>query len=72
VTLAAAAFGQRRKMVRASLRSAVTDPARLLAAAGIDPTARAEALTPDAYLRLAAAETGGPDSCRENEVPHAR
>src|SRR5690606_28153208 len=40
----AAAFGQRRKMLRASLRSLVADPAPLLAAAGVPPEARAEEL----------------------------
>lgn len=38
----AAAFGQRRKMLRASLRGLAPDIGRALAAAGIDPTARAE------------------------------
>jgi len=40
-----AAFGQRRKMLRSSLRALGGDAAALLAAAGIDPTARAETLT---------------------------
>ena len=40
--VAAAAFGQRRKMLRQSLKSLPADPARLAAAAGIDPTRRAE------------------------------
>ena len=38
----AAAFGQRRKMLRQSLRSLGIEPSQLLAAAGIEPTARAE------------------------------
>ena len=38
----AAAFGQRRKMLRQSLRSLGVDPAPLLAAAGIEETRRAE------------------------------
>jgi 16S rRNA (adenine1518-N6/adenine1519-N6)-dimethyltransferase len=37
-----AAFGQRRKMLRQSLKSLGTDSFVLLAAAGIEPTARAE------------------------------
>src|SRR5262249_51158301 len=37
-----AAFGQRRKMLRQSLKSLGGDPLRLAAAAGIDPTTRAE------------------------------
>src|SRR5262249_48651956 len=37
-----AAFGQRRKMLRQSLKSLGTDPSALLEAARIEPTARAE------------------------------
>ncbi len=53
IELAAAAFGQRRKMLRGSLASLLDDPTRILTAAGIDPTARAEELGPDDYLKLA-------------------
>ena len=53
VRLAAAGFGQRRKMVRSSLRGIVT--AATLVAAGIDPAARAETLAPSDWLRLARA-----------------
>jgi 16S rRNA (adenine1518-N6/adenine1519-N6)-dimethyltransferase len=53
--LARVAFGQRRKMLRRSLTGALTDPERALTAAGIDPTARAEELSVDDYLRLAEA-----------------
>jgi 16S rRNA (adenine1518-N6/adenine1519-N6)-dimethyltransferase len=49
----AAAFGQRRKMLRAGLRSFTADPIALLETAGIDPTARAEELDIDAFRRLA-------------------
>ena len=49
----AAAFGQRRKMLRAALRSLTPDPLPWLEAAGIDPTARAEELDVDAFRRLA-------------------
>jgi 16S rRNA (adenine1518-N6/adenine1519-N6)-dimethyltransferase len=49
----AASFGQRRKMLRAALRALVPDPAPLLAAADIDPTARAEELDVAAFRRLA-------------------
>ena len=49
----AAAFGQRRKMLRSSLAS--LGGADLLARAGIEPTSRAEALSVDEFLRLAAA-----------------
>jgi len=54
-TVTAAAFGQRRKMLRASLRRLVPDPLPLLAAAGILPTARAEELPVEAFCRLARA-----------------
>ncbi len=49
----AAAFGQRRKMLRAGLRGFTPEPIALLEAAGIDPTARAEELEVDAFRRLA-------------------
>ncbi len=53
IRLAGAAFGQRRKMVRASLRSVIDDPMAACERAGITPTARAEELSADDYLRLA-------------------
>ncbi|MGD9867176.1 MAG: 16S rRNA (adenine(1518)-N(6)/adenine(1519)-N(6))-dimethyltransferase RsmA [Hyphomicrobiales bacterium] len=40
----ASAFGQRRKMLRASLKNLTADPEGLLARAGIEPTRRAEEL----------------------------
>src|SRR6185436_14976290 len=49
----AAAFGQRRKMLRQSLRSLTADPEALLAAAGITSTLRAEALAVRDFARLA-------------------
>jgi 16S rRNA (adenine1518-N6/adenine1519-N6)-dimethyltransferase len=49
----AAAFAQRRKMLRAGLRAFTPEPIALLEAAGIDPTARAEELDIDAFRRLA-------------------
>ena len=51
----AAAFGQRRKMLRQSLRSLGPDPLPLLAAAGIEPTARAEDVPVDGFVALARA-----------------
>ena len=48
-----AAFGQRRKMLRQSLKSLGGDPLRLAAAAGIDPTARAEDIPVAGYVALA-------------------
>lgn len=49
----AAAFGQRRKMLRQSLRSLGGDPVALLAAAGIAGTRRAEELSLDEFCTLA-------------------
>ena len=49
----AAAFGQRRKMLRQSLRSLGTDPAPLLAAAGIDGAVRAEEIPVEGFVALA-------------------
>jgi 16S rRNA (adenine1518-N6/adenine1519-N6)-dimethyltransferase len=55
IELAAAAFNQRRKMLRRSLAAVLVDAEAVLTVAGIDPTARAEQLAPDDYLRLAEA-----------------
>ncbi|MEM9146896.1 MAG: 16S rRNA (adenine(1518)-N(6)/adenine(1519)-N(6))-dimethyltransferase RsmA [Pseudomonadota bacterium] len=49
----AAAFSQRRKMLRQSLKGLGLDPARLLELAEIDATRRAETLTIPEFLRLA-------------------
>jgi 16S rRNA (adenine1518-N6/adenine1519-N6)-dimethyltransferase len=54
-----AAFGQRRKMLRQSLKSLGQDPLLLLAAAEIDPTARAEDIPIDGFVRLARIVAGG-------------
>ena len=48
-----AGFGQRRKMLRQSLKSLGGDTAALLAAAGIEPTARAEEIPVEGFVRLA-------------------
>lgn len=56
-TVTAAAFGQRRKMLRVSLRQ-LGDADALLAQAGIDPVARPETLDPVAFQRLALAWRG--------------
>jgi 16S rRNA (adenine1518-N6/adenine1519-N6)-dimethyltransferase len=50
-----AAFGQRRKMLRQSLRTLGIDPLPLLAATGIAPTARAEEISPEGFAALARA-----------------
>ena len=51
----AKAFGQRRKMLRASLRGLGVEAERLIERAGMDPTARAEQLSVADFCRLAAA-----------------
>jgi 16S rRNA (adenine1518-N6/adenine1519-N6)-dimethyltransferase len=51
--VAAAAFGQRRKMLRQSLKSLGVDPARLTAAAGIDPARRAETVPVSGFVAMA-------------------
>ena len=58
--VAQAAFGQRRKMLRQSLRALGVDPLALLEAAGIEPTRRAEEIGIDGFVALASA------------LPHAR
>jgi 16S rRNA (adenine1518-N6/adenine1519-N6)-dimethyltransferase len=50
-----AAFGQRRKMLRQSLKSLGVDAAALLDAAGIAPTARAEEISVEGFVALARA-----------------
>jgi len=51
----AAAFGQRRKMLRQSLKSAVPQAEAFLEGLGIKPTARAEELPPEDFLAMASA-----------------
>jgi 16S rRNA (adenine1518-N6/adenine1519-N6)-dimethyltransferase len=48
-----AAFGQRRKMLRQSLKQLVADPIPLLETAGLDPTARAEDIGIEGFAALA-------------------
>ncbi len=55
IELAAAGFGQRRKMLRGSLSVILPNAEEVLRSAGIDPTKRAEDLSPADYLRLAEA-----------------
>jgi len=50
-----AAFGQRRKMLRAALKGLTDDPEALLAAAGLEPTQRAEQVDIAGFCRLARA-----------------
>jgi 16S rRNA (adenine1518-N6/adenine1519-N6)-dimethyltransferase len=56
VEIATAGFGQRRKMLRRSLASVLSDPERVLMEADIDPTARPEQLAPTDFVRIAEAE----------------
>lgn len=55
VALAGTAFRKRRKMVRGSLAEVLVDPEKDLKEAGIDPTTRAEDVSPQQYLDLARA-----------------
>ena len=58
----AAAFGQRRKMLRASLKSLTASPELLLEQAGIDPELRAEQVDVPSFARLAMAYDAGGDA----------
>jgi 16S rRNA (adenine1518-N6/adenine1519-N6)-dimethyltransferase len=51
--LTEAGFGQRRKMLRQSLKSLGVDVGALLATAGIEPTARAEEIPVEGFVKLA-------------------
>jgi 16S rRNA (adenine1518-N6/adenine1519-N6)-dimethyltransferase len=53
--LTEAAFGQRRKMLRQSLKSLGVDALALVEAAGLDPTARAEEISVGRFVDLARA-----------------
>lgn len=55
----AAAFGQRRKMLRSSLKSLTADAQAILDAAGIDGTRRAEELSVEEFCALARAYKSG-------------
>jgi len=48
-----AAFGQRRKMLRQSLKSIAPEPAEIIRAAGLEETIRAENVPVDGYVALA-------------------
>jgi 16S rRNA (adenine1518-N6/adenine1519-N6)-dimethyltransferase len=55
-----AAFGQRRKMLRQSLRSLGIEVAALIVSAGLDPTARAEDISVAGFVALAQALAAAP------------
>ena len=48
-----AAFGQRRKMLRQSLKSLMPDPSEIIRAAGLEETIRAENIPVEGYVALA-------------------
>jgi 16S rRNA (adenine1518-N6/adenine1519-N6)-dimethyltransferase len=48
-----AAFGQRRKMLRQSLKSIAPDPTAIISAAGLEETTRAENIPVEGYVALA-------------------
>lgn len=56
IGLATAAFSQRRKMIRRSLASVLATAVETIMSAGLDPTDRAEDLSPADYVALAEAE----------------
>ena len=53
ISLAASAFGKRRKMLRRSLRSVLAEPDQMLWEADISPDRRPESLSPAEFLQLA-------------------
>ncbi|AWM87496.1 16S rRNA (adenine(1518)-N(6)/adenine(1519)-N(6))-dimethyltransferase RsmA [Microvirga sp. 17 mud 1-3] len=63
-----AAFGQRRKMLRQSLKPLTPDPAALIGAAGLDETVRAENVPVEGYVALANAL----DAARSGAEPGSR
>jgi 16S rRNA (adenine1518-N6/adenine1519-N6)-dimethyltransferase len=68
------AFGQRRKMLRQSLKPLGTDPLRLLDAAEIEPTARAEEIPVAGFVALARAFSNSiiPDSVPARGIARPR
>jgi 16S rRNA (adenine1518-N6/adenine1519-N6)-dimethyltransferase len=58
IEIASGAFGQRRKMLRRSLAGVIPEASATLERCGVDPTARAEDLTPEAFVAIAH-EAGG-------------
>ena len=63
-SVVAAAFSQRRKMLRQSLKTRFSDPVTLLNAAGIDPARRAETLTIAEFIGLTKAAQDHPTRSR--------
>ncbi|MGA8961452.1 MAG: 16S rRNA (adenine(1518)-N(6)/adenine(1519)-N(6))-dimethyltransferase RsmA [Pseudolabrys sp.] len=61
-----AAFGQRRKMLRQSLKTLGVDAGALLSEAGIEPTARAEEIPVEGFVALANIFSGQKCKCIAN------
>lgn len=61
----AAAFGQRRKMLRQSLKGLVAEPVKLLGDVGLNPELRAEQLSVSDFARLAVALDAGNGARRQ-------
>ena len=53
IAIASAAFGQRRKMLRRSLATIIPDASEALERCGVDPTLRAEDLSPASFVAIA-------------------
>jgi 16S rRNA (adenine1518-N6/adenine1519-N6)-dimethyltransferase len=68
-TVTRATFGQRRKMLRQSLKSITPEPGAIIAAAGIEETIRAEEVPVEGYVALANAWDARRSSSRSAEVP---
>ena len=66
--ISAAAFGQRRKMLRSSLKKICKNPLELLKKARIDPTKRAEQLTITDFTRLAHEFRRAPSSSEDDSI----
>jgi 16S rRNA (adenine1518-N6/adenine1519-N6)-dimethyltransferase len=66
VTLAA--FGQRRKMLRQSLKGLGIDPQSLFEATGLDPTQRAETVPVSGFVALANAASSLAEPAQDNNV----
>lgn len=64
----AAAFGQRRKMLRVSLKRLTNQPEVLLEAADLPPTARAEQIDIFGFCRLASAYAAAPAAARISDA----
>jgi 16S rRNA (adenine1518-N6/adenine1519-N6)-dimethyltransferase len=72
-TVVDAAFAQRRKMLRSAISGWAGSPAaaeRILRAAGVDPTARAESLSVAEFAAIAQAGAAQAEDGRRGVTPH--